>query len=104
MEIISDYIGLISTEFNVIQLEGQIIIKLFSESLIPLPKFNDTMQNDRWPTSVKTSIAYFETTANNLQYTLVLNQTRLGYLVFEIFIAFFTQLACTNVCGHSYKN
>lgn len=73
MEVISDYIDLITVELDVVRLEVQVTINLFPESLKALPKFNDATQNESWSTSVKTSITTFETAVNHFQYTLVLS-------------------------------
>lgn len=72
MEVISDYIDLISTELEVIRSDVEVIINLFPESFKPLPKFNDAMQDNSWSTSVKITIVSFETNVNNFQHTLVL--------------------------------
>lgn len=72
MEIISDYIDLITAELDVIGLEAEVVMKLIPEDLKAFPKCNDAMQNEIWSTSVKTSIAAFESTVNDFQYTLVL--------------------------------
>jgi len=69
MEVISDYIDLISTELDVVRMEVEVIIKLFPESFKPLPKLNDAMQDTSWSTSVKTMIASFETNVNQFQHT-----------------------------------
>jgi len=71
MEVISDYIDLISTELDVGRSEVEVIINLFPESIKPLPKFNDAMQDKSWSASIKTSITSFYTTVNYFQHTLV---------------------------------
>jgi len=72
MEIISDYIDLITVELDIVGLEVEVVKKLIPEDLKAFPKFNDAMQNESWATSVKTLIAAFESTVNDFQYTLVL--------------------------------
>lgn len=71
MEIISDYIDLIAVELDVVGLEVEVVIKLIPEDLKAFSKFNDAMQNESWSTPVKTSIAAFQSTVNDFQYTLV---------------------------------
>ncbi|KAF0767286.1 DUF4455 domain-containing protein [Aphis craccivora] len=68
-EIISDYIDLITVQLDVVGLEVEVVIKLIPEDLKAFPQFNDAMQNESWSTSVKTSIAAFERTVNDFQFT-----------------------------------
>ncbi|KAE9527257.1 hypothetical protein AGLY_012955 [Aphis glycines] len=87
-EIISDYIDLIAVELDVVGLEVKVVMKLVPEDLKAFPKFNDAMQNESWSTSVKTSIAAFESTVKDFQYTIL--------------IKFFTHLVFIKVCGHVF--
>ncbi|VVC38361.1 Hypothetical protein CINCED_3A023370 [Cinara cedri] len=77
IEVVSNYMNLIVSEFSIVKSEVKRVLDLFPGNLNSIPDFQKSIHNETWAEPIESTIAYFKTVMINCQNALHKTMSRL---------------------------